>query len=88
MKIDNNTIIVICGTIITLAMLGAIFSGILPEQVMLILAGGAVTLGGTILGNLQRKPNNLDYEYELIMEDDNIEKEGSESDTNATQEKQ
>ena len=55
MKMDNNTVIVLAGTIVVLAILISIIGGNLSEQVVLVLAGGAVGIGSAIVGNVQRK---------------------------------
>jgi len=58
---DNNTVIIICSTLIALAIIIGIISGNLPEQVNLVLAGGLVGIGGGLVGNLQRK-NDVNHE--------------------------
>lgn len=58
MKLNNNTIIVFCCTIMVIAMLLALVFGLSNnEQVSLVLAGGLIGIGNTIAGNLQRKQN-------------------------------
>ena len=58
---DNNTVIIICSTLIALFIIIGIVSGNLPEQVDLVLAGGLVGIGASLVGNLQRK-NTVNHE--------------------------
>jgi len=55
MNMNNNTIFCICGTVLGLAILATISTGVLEEQVNLVLAGGLVAVATGLVSNIQRK---------------------------------
>lgn len=69
MKFDNNNLTILCTTSIILIILTVLKFGNLSEQTVLILTGGVVTLAGTLIGNIQRKP------VETTLNDINEDKE-------------